>query len=942
MAKIEVFKLDIDVDAAIKAQSELKNNTNAVKEALDGLRKIGDTSSKTFVELEATYKNLNREYNASQTQLGKLIDLQGKEITTVQEGRNALTILNKEWAKATNLYGENSKEAQELATKHKVLKDRVNELQKGIGDTSGNIGNYSKDVQEAIGKTSFFGSEISTVKEYLAIFGAVFKTAAAEAKAGALQIWNAAAATEGMSKAQKAATITTNILSGAMKILKVALISTGIGAIVVLLGSLIAYLSSTQKGIDLVTSVTRPLSAVFQTLIGIFQKVGEFLFEAFSNPQKTIKELYDFVKDKVIRVFNGYFDILAGIATLDFDRAKQGISDINDVAVEGINAIKNAAGQIGDAFEEAYKKGQRIDELQKSIEQKEIDIIAYRAEQERQLKVQENIQKNQLLSATERNKAIEEGERIAKEMVARENEILDLQIEQLQIKQSLNDTSREEEKQLQELVAQRIKNSEKILDVEKRALGDKKQLFEQERAARAAALKKQQDDAIKANQDLLDLFIAQQGFKKKSDEDELKSAREIRDKKLEILKQELDFKRISQTDFDAQSIELKNEYLEKERDIVIANAERERDELLQNIEKRKTDYAKYTQEKLDNEIAKIQDAQLAQEEFAKTQFEQGVTNEQEYQDALAQIKLEAREQEQEAVLEWEEADKERKLIDLENQRLIDEENFANEFELRASRLALQRQQELDNAEKTGADKALIYQKYANLEKKIELEKEQAKLEIGAQTFGGLAKLLGEHTAAGKASAVAEAVINTYAGVAQVWRAQSVLPEPLATIQKVLSTAVVIGSGLSAVSKIKSVNVPKAEKGALFKIGGKRHSAGGTKFRGEDGTVFEAERDELIGVMNRNAAAAFMAFNDAHPAGGAPRSNYLATGGIVERIANSAQSNAGNVSVNDPFDYDKFATKVAEANLSLPAPRVAIDEINTGQGKYADIVNGANI
>ena len=68
---------------------------------------------------------------------------------------------------------------------------------------------------------------------------------------------------------------------------------------------------------------------------------------------------------------------------------------------------------------------------------------------------------------------------------------------------------------------------------------------------------------------------------------------------------------------------------------------------------------------------------------------------------------------------------------------------------------------------------------------------------------------------------------------------------------------------------------------------------------------------------------------------------MATGGIVERIANSAQSNAGSVSVNDPFDYDKFAAKVAEANSSLPAPYVAVTEINDGQGKYAKVLDGAS-
>ena len=62
-----------------------------------------------------------------------------------------------------------------------------------------------------------------------------------------------------------------------------------------------------------------------------------------------------------------------------------------------------------------------------------------------------------------------------------------------------------------------------------------------------ARTKEIQDQAIKANQEQLDLFLAQQGFKKKSAEEELKIAEEKRDRELEILEQELEYKRISQT-----------------------------------------------------------------------------------------------------------------------------------------------------------------------------------------------------------------------------------------------------------------------------------------------------------------------------------------------------------------------------------------------------------
>ena len=69
-------------------------------------------------------------------------------------------------------------------------------------------------------------------------------------------------------------------------------------------------------------------------------------------------------------------------------------------------------------------------------------------------------------------------------------------------------------------------------------------------------------------------------------------------------------------------------------------------------------------------------------------------------------------------------------------------------------------------------------------------------------FGNIAQLLGAHTAAGKAAAIAQATINTYQGVTEVWKTESVLPEPFATIAKVASTGVVLASGLKSVGFIK--------------------------------------------------------------------------------------------------------------------------------------------
>ena len=197
----------------------------------------------------------------------------------------------------------------------------------------------------------------------------------------------------------------------------------------------------------------------------------------------------------------------------------------------------------------------------------------------------------------------------------------------------------------------------------------------------------------------------------------------------------------------------------------------------------------------------------------------------------------------------------------EKLRLADEENYIAQEELRLEReiLAAETQAEKDQLnlereqflaqQKLDAELALAEQrlelsnateeeifavkqkfalaqqkldlKYANAEKKLkdgaaEANKQRFNNEIkqAAETTGQLAELLGKQTAAGKAAAIAQATMNTYQGVTEVWRAQSVLPEPAATIAKVLSTATVVASGLKAVGVIKKqdTNVPGFQDG----------------------------------------------------------------------------------------------------------------------------------
>lgn len=78
-------------------------------------------------------------------------------------------------------------------------------------------------------------------------------------------------------------TTATSGMSKAMKILKFAVASTGIGLLVIALGSLVTYFTKTQKGSDLLAKGLGAIGAVVDTLIGRFAAFGGGIASIFSG-----------------------------------------------------------------------------------------------------------------------------------------------------------------------------------------------------------------------------------------------------------------------------------------------------------------------------------------------------------------------------------------------------------------------------------------------------------------------------------------------------------------------------------------------------------------------------------------------------------------------------------------------------------------------------------
>lgn len=152
------------------------------------------------------------------------------------------------------------------------------------------------------------------------------------------------------------------------------------------------------------------------------------------------------------------------------------------------------------------------------------------------------------------------------------------------------------------------------------------------------------------------------------------------------------------------------------------------------------------------------------------------------------------------------------IIELDAEHEASKRNVFRALDLEREKLITQRAQEIEFAEKIGADTAAIRQKYANADLEIERAKTDAKLALAEGFAGNLKTIFGEQTAIGKAAAVAETTINTYRGATAAYAALAGIPV-VGPALGIAAAAAAVVAGLANVKKILAVKSGLPESGA---------------------------------------------------------------------------------------------------------------------------------
>jgi hypothetical protein len=556
------------------------------------------------VELNLTIKETKNEFRDAERAV-----INNSKANKANEG--SIAQMRAELANAQKAYTLLSKEEREndeiggkLQKTIKAQSDELKELEEEIGITSRSVGDYGKALQGALPLMGGFGGQIQNV------IG---------------QLGQIRTALGGFVTAQKGASAATTGTSKALRVMKVALISTGVGAFVVVLGSLVAAFLSTQRGIDAVTRTLEPLKELFQTFIGFVQnqsfKVLDRLKKAIDNPKQAFIDLGNAIIENFVNRFKGAVGVVKSIASLyintfkvlalgikqaiadvpligagidqeqlkkDLDAAKEQVikstQELADQSLQAVTGVENVAQKVADSYnnateagKEAVARGREIADLTIEISQAQITLNNELEKANLEFNKQKSIAEDTNKTAQERLEAAAKAQEALENATKLEQDQLNRQIKLAELKTEANDTDREAQQEIQDLIGERNRVEADAVQRGLELRNKVNTIAQQEEAKRKKAIEDNEKKQIDSQNKILDNQIKNLELLRKleaSKGEETDEQKFQRDKDLQDKIGELRLKKAEQNGQDVTQVKLENEIKENE----ILTEERKRQE----------------------------------------------------------------------------------------------------------------------------------------------------------------------------------------------------------------------------------------------------------------------------------------------------------------------------------------------------------------------------
>lgn len=508
--------------------------------------------------------------------------------------------------------------------------------------------------------------------------------------------------------------------------------------------------ASAFKGLStqMMAFIANPIGAIIAALVAIF-------FALKGALEKSEKGM-----DALGRV--------AGIFGAIINPIIQAISELAALLVDG---LASALEFVGEMFGAAASEGKKLADMQDELEDRELSMAEARAKGNKELAQARELLSDSNASLKDRKAALDQIRKSETQLAADELKFAQDKLKTAQLDMKLNGETMDRKKAISEATI-------KVMDAET-DLAAKRRMFNKEAKKLNAEEEAQKKELAKAEEDRQkDLAEKRKQYAddRKNASDRIREA-EQRNLLESIKDEEAKARKQAELDLENAKREIKRgKYTTAERDKLKAEAEKSYQlkisQIQETAEKKRLDDKKKADDELKawNQKAADDEAKFIDSKYAEQEAKilQTITNEKDRQDALYKLEVER-------LKNQIQARKDAGLITTDLDKAL-------------------AQKEIDNAK----DKA---------DKKKELDQKEfdTKVAIANATAGVLTSLnsvIGENAEFGKAIAVSQAVIDTYAGATKALAQGG----PLGFV----GAAAVVAAGLANVQKILSTDVPGAE------------------------------------------------------------------------------------------------------------------------------------
>ncbi|PRY14354.1 hypothetical protein CLV24_104164 [Pontibacter ummariensis] len=540
----------------ISLQKDILQTKKEEQQLAKAIKESGEASDEQIekqVELKAKLKDLNKEQRLAQATLEAKTRADKAAAGSMEQMSLALSEMKKEY-RALSKEERESELGKKMQQDMKALNDELKDLEQSYGQFGRSVGDYTGGILQAVDGTGL----LATITDK---------------------------ATQAQQAYQATLTLTKNALGGnisMLKAFKLAMAATGIGAVVLLLGGLVSWLTRTQEGIDKVNQVTKSITTVLGFLGDRLSDVGKATIDWF----KDIHDLGDFLEKlgteiigNVTTRLKGFLTIWEGFKSGDTTKIQDGIAQVS-LGIENATAkAKGFAKEVGNVAVEAA----RIEKEFQRIEKAEIALNKERSKSRREIKELNFIVEDQTKTEKERAAAAEKALAIEQGLLQKQIKLQQDKVAAIRAEQKLTYNGNDEDRALAEAEAALDELQESSLEMQTTMNNKLNQLNKEAVAKRVALAKelseKEQEERKRRIEDEkagLELLVLQTA----------EGSKERLEAKLELAKKEMEIelsnkelterqKQVIQARFDQQELAARKEFAEKLVAVAKETAEKE-------------------------------------------------------------------------------------------------------------------------------------------------------------------------------------------------------------------------------------------------------------------------------------------------------------------------------------------------------------------------------